>query len=118
MKNNDFKKRVMRKVYAVWFLRQVAPILFLQMPLLAFIALRETARDFFVARIVENFFTSFSNAGVSGLVGFSFSAAQNASFAPVLIIFSSVCFLGFLGYRLFKNTAGLFNKQCFSEQAG
>ncbi|MDO8555237.1 MAG: hypothetical protein Q7R75_01575 [bacterium] len=117
MEHNDFKKRIMRRVYAVWFLRQIAPVLLLQMPLFVFIAIREAAREFFIAKIAENFFTSFGNAGVSGVIGFSFSAARNTPFVPVLVIFSSICFLGFLGHRLFKNTTGLFNRQYLSEQA-
>ena|SRR3989344_3540274 len=116
MENNDFKKRIMRRVYAVWFLKQVAPVLLLQMPLFAFIAIREAAREFFVAKIADNFFTSFNNAGVSGVSGFALSALERTPFVPVLVIFSSICFLGFLGYRLFRNTIGLFNRQYFSEQ--
>lgn len=117
MENNNFKKRIMRRVYAVWFFRQIAPVLLLQMPLFAFIAIREAAREFFVAKIADNFFTSFNNAGVSGVSGFALSAIERTPFVSVLVILSSICFLGFLGYRLFRNTVGLFSRQYLPEQA-
>ncbi|KKS96783.1 MAG: hypothetical protein UV75_C0002G0096 [Candidatus Giovannonibacteria bacterium GW2011_GWA1_43_15] len=51
---NDLKKRIMRRVYGIWFVKRVIPMaggsaLFMG------IAMKETAGRFFVAKIFSNF---------------------------------------------------------------
>ncbi len=95
----------MRRVYGVWFLRQMAPLV-MTMPFSLAIALWLTAKEFFVARVVENLIASAHNGGiwsVSGFVADAFYHASHSSLAPLAIIgFSSALFL-FLGYRLIRN---------------
>ena len=81
--------------------------MFLEMPLLLIISLREAARDFFWAKIIENFILSFrSPQGIFGAVNFVGSAIAHAAtnaFLPLAIIgFSAGLFL-ILGYRLIRN---------------
>jgi hypothetical protein len=100
---NDLKKRIMRRVYAIWFVKRIAPALFLQMPLLLLIALRETAREFWVAKIVENFSIAI-HSGFSSTLNYVFSAIVSAPAVPMLIIIFS---LGVFGYLAVKTTRNL-----------
>lgn len=104
---DGLNKRIMRRVYAVWFARNAAPVLFLQIPVLLIIALHETAREFFVARIIENFLIAANSGGISAAWNFGISALQSAPFVPVLIILFSLGLCGVLGYRLARNIFNL-----------
>ena len=64
--NHELKIKIMRRVYAIWFIKNVAPVLFLELPILLLIALHETAREFFVAKIFENTAVAFSQGGAFG----------------------------------------------------
>ncbi len=100
------KNRIMRRVYAIWFIKRVAPVLFLEMPFLVLIAAHETAREFFVAKILENFFVAYGQAGAGGVFGFANSALAHASFLPVSIIVFSLALAAVLVYRLARNFSG------------
>ena len=99
MEQNDLKKRIMKRVYGIWFARRVAPAVFLYMPFLLIVALRETANEFFVARIVDNMINAVHGSGFSGLVNFTSSAATNIPVIPMMIILGSV---GLFAYILWK----------------
>ncbi len=99
----ELKKRIMRRVYAIWFVKRVAPVLLLEIPVLLIIALHETAREFFVAKIVENFLIALNHSGITGVLGFMVSAVQNAPFVPMLIILFSLGLCAVLAYRTARN---------------
>ena len=91
----------MKRVYTIWFVRKVAPAMFLYLPFLLIIALRETANEFFVARIVDNMINAINGSGFTGLVGFSSSAIANIPVLPVMVIVGST---GLFVYLLKKLT--------------
>ena len=103
MNKNNLKNRIMKRVYAVWFSKKVAPALFLYVPFLLFVALREVAREFFVLKIVDNFLSAVHGSGFSGVVKFVLSATANTPVLPALIILSSLGLCGWLLLRLVKN---------------
>ncbi len=99
--NNKLKKKIMRRVYGVWVLRQVAPAIVV-IPFSSGFALWLTAKNFFVARIVENFITSAHNGGLFSASNFLASAFWHT---PLMILI-----IGFLGglalyfaYKLVRN---------------
>ncbi len=95
----------MRRVYGIWFLKQVAPILILEMPILLAVGLWEIARTFFVARIVENFTMSVHSGNVVAIVNFIGSAIYNASdhFVPVAIAGIAIGLSIILAYKVVRN---------------
>lgn len=105
--NQNLTKRIMRRVYAIWFGRKIGPVLLLEAPLLI-VALWETARAFFVAKIIENFILVLhSPAGILGIFRFVGYALYHAPLMPVVIIgFSSGLFL-ILAYKLVRNFSQL-----------
>jgi hypothetical protein len=92
----------MRKVYAIWFLKRVAPAVFLYVPFLVFIALRETARQFFVVKIIDNFLLA-SHQGVGVTAQFVFSAIRNIPIFSSTVILFSLVLSGVILYRLIRN---------------
>ena len=105
MDNKNLQKRIMRKVYGIWFLRQVGPILLLEMPVLLAVGLWEIARAFFVAKIVENFITSVHSGSVVTIVNFVGSAVYQTSdhLVPVAIAGVAVGLFMFLAYKVIRN---------------
>lgn len=93
----------MRRIYAIWFLKQAAPVL-MAMPLSLALTLWLTAREFFVAKIIENFIISLHSGSIFAFVG---SALYNAPLLPVAIIgFSGGLFL-ILAYKAARNFSQL-----------
>ena len=92
----------MRKVYAIWFIKKVAPIAFLQMPLFLLIALRETAREFWVSRIFENFIFAL-NDGMNATANYLWSSLSHAPIIPVSIVVFSLVVFGYSIKRLVKS---------------
>jgi len=92
----------MRRVYAVWFLRQMAPIA-MGITLSLGLALWLTAKEFFVARIIENFTASIHSGSFTAVSSFIISALGNVPILPTAIIgFSAGLFL-LLAYKLIRN---------------
>ncbi len=104
---NDLKNRIMKRVYAIWFFKKIAPALFLYAPFLIFVALREAAREFFVLKILDNFLLVIHNSGFYGGARFVLSAIENVPVLPALIILSSLGLCGWLLIRLVKNFSRL-----------
>jgi len=102
--NKNLQKRVMRRVYGIWFLRQIGPILLLEMPVLLAVGLWEIARTFFVARIFEDFIISVHSGSILTIANFIGSALYSSThLLPLAVIgFLSVLSL-ILGYRLLRN---------------
>ncbi|MBU1091700.1 hypothetical protein KKA27_02470 [Patescibacteria group bacterium] len=100
---NELKNRIMKRVYAIWFARKIAPAVFLYMPFLLFVALRETANEFFVAKIVDNFLLVIHNSGFLGVVNLTRSAIINTSVLSMLIIIASLGAFVLLLRRLSRN---------------
>ncbi len=103
--NKNLQKRVMRRVYSIWFLKQVAPILILEMPVLLAVGLWEIARAFFVAKIVENFITSVHSGSVVTVVNFVGSALYRIGdhLVPITIAGISVGLFIILAYKVIRN---------------
>lgn len=99
----DLKNRIMKRVYAIWFAKKIAPAVFLYIPFLVFIALRETANEFFVAKIVDNFLLAIHGSGFLGAFNLTRSAIFNASFLSVLVILVSLGVCVVLLKKLSKN---------------
>jgi hypothetical protein len=89
MENNELKKRIMRRVYAGWFFKRMAPALVFYMPFLLAVMLWETGREFFVAKIVENF-TLVLHRGFWPTLNYVVSAVTHTRAMPVLIILVSL----------------------------
>ncbi len=105
MDDNQKRTRwIMRKVYGIWFLRQMAPIV-VGMPLFLVLALWLIAREFFVAKIVENFTNSLYSGNVLTITNFIGSALYNASahLVSISIIGFSIGLVLILGYKLVRN---------------
>ncbi len=103
MDNINLTKRIMRRVYGIWFLRQIAPAVLI-MPISLTAALWFTAKEFFVVKIIENFTISLhSSAGIYGVFNYIGSALYSAPILPLIIIgfFAGLCL--FLTYRLLRN---------------
>lgn len=102
--NQKLTRRIMRRVYGIWFLRQVAPIL-VGMPVLLAFAFWEIARTFFVAKIVENFTNSLYSGNILTITNFIGSALYNASahLLSISIIGFSIGLVLILGYKLVRN---------------
>lgn len=98
----QLKNKIMRRVCAIWFFRKIAPALFLQLPLFSLIALRELAREFWVAKIFDNFSWAF-HGGFMSVINFVFSAVANAPLVPVFIILFSLGLFAFIFGRTIKN---------------
>jgi len=103
MGSNELKRRVMKRVYTIWFMRKVAPAMFLYLPFLLIVALRETANEFFVARIVDNMLNAIHGSGFMGFVGFTSSAITNVSMLPMMVIVGSMGLFVYLLRRLTRN---------------
>lgn len=99
---NELTKRIMKRVYAIWFLKKIAPAIFLYIPFLFFVALRETANEFFVAEIVNNFLVAVHN-GFVATMNYLLSAATNTPVLPTLIILASLGVLVFLLHRIARS---------------
>jgi hypothetical protein len=106
MSNEQLKKKIMRRVYVIWFIRKLMPIVFIQAPFFLLVVLRETAHEFFVAKIIENFISAL-NSGPIDLINFIASAIVNAPVLPMLIIVFSFCFLTASVYRAVRVIKGL-----------
>ncbi len=100
--SQNLTKRIMRRVYGIWFLRQMAPIA-VGIPLSLGLALWLTAKEFFVAKIIENFAASVHSGNFAVVFNFIISALGNAPLLPTAIIgFSAGLFL-ILAYKLTRN---------------
>ncbi len=100
--NQYLTKKVMRRVYGIWFLRQMAPIA-AGMPLSLGLALWLTAKEFFVARIIENFMTSAHSGSFAAVSNFIISALGNTPLLSTAIIGFSVGLFLILAYKLVRN---------------
>ncbi len=98
--DNNLKKRIMKRVYAIWFVKKIAPAIFIYTPFLGFIALRETANEFFITKIVENFVLAL-NSGFAATMSYMASAVANIPAMPSLIILLSTGALVFVLKGLF-----------------
>ena len=97
----DLKKRIMRRIYAIWFVRRASPML-LGVGAAGYLALRETARQFFVAKIVSNFM-AVASSSVWSVPSFIASALNHAQ-PTVLILISAAGLTSFyLAIKLLRS---------------
>ncbi len=90
----------MRRVYAIWFVRRIAPPV-VSMAFFAYLALRETAQGFFVAQIVSNFLMIASN--VWSIPGFVGAAVMHARPETLFVIAFSILAVFVLAIKLLQN---------------
>lgn len=100
----------MRRVYGIWFVRQIAPALFLQIPLFVFITLREISREFFVAEIMHNTTLAMRNdTSTAGTLWLLFSnGLRDAATVPLLIITASAIVVTLLTFKVLSNLRAIF----------
>lgn len=105
-----FKKRVMRRVYAAWFMRRIAPMA-LVVPLFIIIAAHEVSREFFVARIFANFTQAITGAPNASLAlwGFTVNGLHSASSVALLIIGTSLILSALSCFGVVRNMRGALN---------
>lgn len=84
--NLQLKKRIMRRVYAVWFMREVAPPLALQLLVLGalLVGIHEFVSVKFVLRNALH-----SVSGIPSLIDFAAAAIRNTGFIPQILLTSS-----------------------------
>ena len=99
--NIKLKERVMRRIYAIWFVRRILPR-FGGVAVGIFVAYRVTAQSFFVAKILENFLMV-SAGGLSSLSPFVISALAHADPRAALVIALSVVAAGLLSFKLLSD---------------
>lgn len=98
---NDLKKRIMKRVYGIWFVKRVIPTaggsaLFMG------IALKETAQRFFVAKIVSNFM-AVAGSNAWAIPNFIASALNKLS-PSVLVLTAGAGLVGFaLAVKLLRS---------------
>lgn len=99
----------MRRVYGIWFVRQIAPALFLQVPLFVFIFLREISREFFIAEIMQNTALAMQNKhnATATLWQFFSNGLQHATI-PLLIISTSAIIVAMLTLKIVSNLRTIF----------
>ena len=92
----------MRRVYGIWFLRQITPTL-LVMPIFLTAALWLAAKEFFVVKIIENFTVSLHSADIFASPRFVATALLNTHHKALAIIGILTGISLFLAYRLVRN---------------
>lgn len=95
------KKRIMRRVYAIWFVRRALPLLGGS----AFgllVAYRATADSFFVEKIIENFLVV-SVSNIWAAPRFFLAALLNADPRAVVVIAFSCVVAILLSFKLFSD---------------
>ena len=88
----SLKTKIMRRGYAIWFVRRVLPTGFASAFFMN-LALKETASRFFVAQIFSNFY-AVARANVWAVPNFITSAFNNVE-PSVLVLISIAGLLGF-----------------------
>lgn len=97
---NELKSRIMRRVYAIWFVRRIVPPV-LSISFFCYLALHETAQGFFVAQIISNFLMVASNAwSIPGFIG---AAMMHARPETLFIISFSILATFVLSVKLLRN---------------
>jgi len=97
----------MKRIYTIWFFKKIAPAVFLYMPFLFFMAIRETAQEFFVLRIFDNFLKAIHQAGFLGGFRFVLSAIVNTPIFPTITILASGLLFVLILRKLFQNFRGV-----------
>lgn len=97
----NLRERIMRRVYAIWFVRRALPRLG-GAAIGLFVAYRVTASSFFVAKVIENFF-AVSAVNTWATPRFVFAALLNADPRAVLVIAFSCIAAILLSFKLFSD---------------
>jgi len=90
----EFRGRVVQKIYRVWLVRRLLPVLFVEVAALAFL-LAAIGRAAFVQRIVENALTVFF-AGPEGILPFTVAMFEHASTGEKFLGIAVLVFIAFL----------------------
>ena len=98
--NNQLKSKIMRRVYAIWFVRRIAPPA-ISLGFFGYLAIRETAQSFFVAKIISNFLTVATN--VWAIPGFVGSALNHAEPQILFVVAFSILATFVLAVKLLQN---------------
>lgn len=92
MMNNELKTRIMRRIYAIWFVRRGLPMV-AGSAASFYLALRVTAERFFVAQIASNFIVA-AHSGFLGITSFIVSALNSVE-PSILILISMAGIISF-----------------------
>jgi hypothetical protein len=92
--NDMVKKKIMRKVYAIWFFRQLARPVFIEAVLLSFLIFL-ASRYIYVFSVMRNAFNSSDSVySLSGFFVRNFMIADTISQLIALGLFATLMFLG------------------------
>lgn len=105
MMNNELKTRIMRRIYAIWFVRRGLPMV-AGSAASFYVALRVTAERFFVTQIVSNFVVA-THSGFLGISNFVVSALNSVE-PSLLILISMAGIISFaLAVKLLRSIRGI-----------
>ncbi|MBI4059471.1 hypothetical protein HY406_00195 [Candidatus Giovannonibacteria bacterium] len=99
----DFEQRVMRRVYAVWFLRKVVLPVVLILPVAGFIMVRELSK-INLAVIAQNVLARLAVFDLDGFLTYSVGAVRYTQHAGALLVVGSLVLLGvFFARRIIRD---------------
>lgn len=98
--SSSVKKRIMRNVYGVWLMRMMAPIVFVELPVLTVLAYF-AAKFIFVQRVLENLAASAS--GIGDALRFMSSAFMHTHIQTQLVLVSGLVVGMFLARDLMRS---------------
>jgi len=114
---SQLKNRIMRRVYAVWFVRKIVPRLAM-VSLFGFVAYRVTADSFFVAKVVSNFL-AVASSSIWSIPRFIASALNSAEPAALVMISITGMISFYLVIQLLRSIRTLMkNPSYFSSNVG
>lgn len=108
MENQALKNKIMRRVYMTWFLKKTAPIVFLQLPLIAgFLAIEHEYVAF--KAVASNTFGSLGSP--SSLYHYAVAAFQNAEPLVAFMAVAIGLFAVLAVTSIIRNIRGIYSKR-------
>ncbi len=100
---HGFERRIMRRVYAVWFLRKVVLPAVLILPVAGFIVVRELA-SINLGVIAQNVLARLTELDLNGFLTYSVGAVRYTAHAGALLVVGSLVLLGaFFARRIIRD---------------
>jgi hypothetical protein len=98
----ELKRKTMRRVYMVWFLRKILVPAFVVLPLMGFLLFRQISL-LTMTNILETTLLKLSEFNLIGLINYVVVAVRFAEIDALLILTSSLLLLAFFGRRLIRD---------------
>ncbi|MDP3785427.1 MAG: hypothetical protein Q8R12_05230 [bacterium] len=99
----DLERSIMRRIYAVWFLRKVVLPAVLILPVAGFIVVRELSK-INLGIIAENTFARLAALDLNGFLTYSVGAVRYTAHAGALLVVGSLVLLGaFFARRIIRD---------------